>query len=188
MRVLLLCCALLMIALPVGAREIAGVDVAETLQTDNGTTLHLNGAGIRKKLFFDIYIAQLYMEQPSNSTEGILGAAGQKRMVMHFLYKKVEKEKLIDGWDEGFEGNCTADELPLLQERMTQFNGLFVDVKKNDVIVLDFSPATGTSVVIAGEEKGIIEGKDFNDALLKIWLGKKPVASGLKKKLLDLAI
>ncbi len=185
MRVLLLCCALMMIAIPVGAREIAGVDVAETLQSDGGTALHLNGAGIRKKLFFDIYIGQLYMEHPSNTTEGILGAAGQKRMIMHFLYKKVEKEKLTAGWDEGFEGNSTADELPLLQERITQFNSLFVDVKKNDVVVLDFSPTTGTRVVIAGEEKGIIEGKDFNDALLKIWLGKKPVASGLKKDLLN---
>ena len=144
MRVLLFCCVLLMMALPVGAREIAGVDVAETLQGDGGTTLYLNGAGIRKKLFFDIYIAQLYMEQPSNSTEGILGASGQKRMIMHFLYKEVGKEKLIDGWDEGFEGNSTADELPLLQERIAQFNGLFVDVKKNDVIVLDFNPTTGT--------------------------------------------
>jgi len=185
MRVLLFCCVLLMMALPVGAREIAGVDVAETLQSDGGTTLYLNGAGIRSKFFFDIYIAQLYMEHPSNNTEGILGAAGQKRVAMHFLYSEVEKEKLIDGWNEGFEGNCTADELPVLKERITQFNNMFVDVKKNDVILLDFNPATGTRVVIAGEEKGSIEGKDFNDALLKIWLGKEPVTSGLKKDLLN---
>jgi len=185
MRVLLFCCVLLMMALPVGAREIAGVDVAETLQGDGGTTLHLNGAGIRSKFFFDIYIAQLYMEQPSSGTEGILGAAGQKRIVMHFLHSEVGKDKLVAGWDEGFEGNSTADELASLKERIIRFNSLFIDVKKNDVIVLDFNPATGTRVIISGEEKGSIEGKDFNDALLKIWLGKKPVTSGLKKALLN---
>ncbi len=185
MRILLFCCVLLLMALPVGAREIAGVDVAETLQSDGGTTLYLNGAGIRSKFIFDVYIAQLYMEHPSNSTEGVLGAAGQKRMIMHFLYKKVEKEKLTTGWDEGFEENSTAAELELLRERISQFNSLFVDVKKNDVIVLDFNPTVGTRVVISGDEKGSIEGKEFNDALLKIWLGEEPISSGLKKDLLN---
>ncbi len=184
MRMFLLCCVLLM-ALPAGAREIAGVDVAETLQSDGGGKLYLNGAGLRSKFFFDVYVAQLYMEQPSNSTEGILGASGEKRMVMYFLYSEVEKEKLVTGWNEGFEGNSTEAELALLEERITRFNSLFINVKKNDVIELNFNPTTGTRVIIAGEEKGNIEGKDFNDALLKIWLGKKPVTSGLKKDLLN---
>jgi len=184
MRMLLLGCMLL-VALPVGAREIAGVDVTETLQSDSGTALHLNGAGIRSKFFFDIYIAELYLENPSNTVEGILAAEGQKKMIMHFLYSEVGKEKLIDGWDEGFEGNSSATELAAIQERIGKFNALFVDVKKNDVIILDFNPATGgTTVTISGDEKGRVEGKDFNDALLKIWLGKKPVTSGLKKDLL----
>jgi len=184
MRNLLLCC-LLLVALPVGAREIAGVNVAETLQSDDGTILHLNGAGIRTKFFFDIYIAELYMEHPTDTAEGVLGAAGQKRMIMHFLYKEVGKEKLIDGWNEGFKENSTEAEFTALQERITQFNNLFVTVKKNDVIVLDFNPVTGTKVTISGEEKGSVEGKDFNDALLKIWLGKEPISSGLKKDLLS---
>jgi len=58
-------------------------------------------------------------------------------------------------------------------------------VKKNDVIVLDFNPTAGTRVVISGDEKGSIEGKEFNDALLKIWLGEEPISSGLKKDLLN---
>ncbi len=53
MRVLLLCC-LLLTSLPAGAREIAGVDVPESLKSDDGTTLQLNGAGVRSKFFFDI--------------------------------------------------------------------------------------------------------------------------------------
>ena len=39
------------------AREVAGVVLPETLQIpDNAIALHLNGAGIRKKVFFKIYI------------------------------------------------------------------------------------------------------------------------------------
>ncbi len=183
MRIVLLCCFLL-VALPVGAKEIAGVNVAETLQSDDGTMLHLNGAGIRSKFFVKVYIAELYMENPATSAEGVIDATGQKKVIMHFLHSKVGKDKLVAGWNEGFEGNNTAADLTVLQERLDQFNGFFVDVKKNDVIVLDFDPKTGTRVIIQGEEKGTIEGKDFNDALLKIWLGKKPVTSSLKKDLL----
>jgi hypothetical protein len=40
-------------------------------------------------------------------------------------------------------------------------------------------------VTIAKQEKGVVPGKDFNDALLRIWLGEKPVTKGLKEKLLS---
>jgi hypothetical protein len=184
MRFFILCC-LLLCSLPVNAKEIGGVMVQETLQTENGTLLHLNGAGIRSKFFFDIYIAELYMEHPSNMVGEVIEAAGHKRMVMHFLYDEVGKDKLIEGWDEEFAGNSKADEVLKLQDRINQFNGMFVDVKKNDTVVLDFIPGQGTTVTIAGQEKGVIPGKDFNDGLLRIWLGDKPVTKGLKAKLLS---
>lgn len=72
-----------------------------------------------------------------------------------------------------------------LQDKIDQFNAMFDDVKKGDIIVLDFIPDQGTMVTIAKQEKGVIPGKDFNDALLRIWLGEKPVNKGLKEKLLS---
>ena len=184
MRFFILCC-LFLSSLPANAKEIAGVMVLETLQTENGIVLHLNGAGIRSKFFFDIYIAELYMEHPSNMVDEVIETSGRKRIVMHFLYDEVGKDKLIAGWNEGFAGNSKADDVVKLQDRIDQFNGMFVDVKKGDVIVLDFNPDQGTAVTIAGQEKGVIPGKDFSDALLRIWLGDKPVTKGLKEKLLS---
>ncbi len=35
-----------------------------------------------------------------------------------------------------------------------------------------------------GVEKGVIEGKDFADALFSVWLGSDPVDRDLKKALL----
>ncbi len=178
-------CFLLCCSVPANAKEIAGVMVQETLQTEDGIQLHLNGAGIRSKFFFDIYIAELYFEHPSSVAGEVIEKDGRKRVVMHFLYDKVEKEKLIAGWDEGFSGNTPAEEVVKLQERINQFNAMFVDAKKGESIVLDYIPAQGTVVTIAKEEKGIISGKDFNDALLRIWLGEKPVNKGLKEQLLS---
>jgi hypothetical protein len=166
------------------AMEIGGVVVQESLKTDNGVELKLNGAGIRSKFFFDIYIAELYLEQSAKTTEDVVAAPGAKRMVMHFLHDEVGKDKLVGAWNEGFEGNTDPETLPALKDRIALFNNLFVDVKKGDQIILDYIPEQGTAVTIGGQAKGVIPGKDFNDALLKIWLGKKPVTKKLKSKLL----
>lgn len=184
MRFFILCC-LFLCCVPANAQEISGVMVQETLQAEDGKVLHLNGAGIRSKFFFDIYIAELYMEYPSNVVGEVIGAPGRKRIIMHFLYDEVGKDKLIEGWNEGFAGNTKADEVVKLQERIDQFNSMFVDVKKGDIVELDFIPEKGTLVTIAKQEKGVVAGKDFNDALLRIWLGDKPVTKGLKEKLLS---
>ena len=184
MRFFILCC-LLLCGVPASAQEIGGVTVQETLKTADGVVLHLNGAGIRSKFFFDIYLAELYLEHPANTADAAIEDAGRKRLIMHFLYDKVEKEKLVEGWNEGFNGNTPAAEVVQLQAKIDQFNAMFVDVKKGDIVVLDFVPGKGTVVTIAKEEKGVVSGKDFNDALLRIWLGEKPVTKGLKEALLS---
>ena len=175
---------LLLMSLPSYAKDIAGVMVNDTLKTEDGTTLQLNGAGIRSKLFMDIYIAELYMEKPSAMAAEVIGDKGKKRIIMHFLYSEVSKDKLVEAWNDGFKENNSTGDLLKLQERINQFNALFTDVKKNDVIVLDYVPAVGTTVSIKGSNKGVIPGSDFNEALLKIWLGDKPVNGGLKDNLL----
>lgn len=176
----------LLLGLPCYAKEISGVAIQESLQSEDGVTLKLNGAGVRSKLFMDIYIAQLYLEQPATTMDAILADTGRKRVVMHFLYSEVQKDKLTEAWNDGFKDNNSPAELANLQERINQFNALFVDAKKGDVIVLDYHPTSGTTVQIKGEKRGVVPGADFNAAMLKIWLGDKPVNATLKEQLLGL--
>jgi hypothetical protein len=166
------------------SREIAGVEVAESLQGQDGVELKLNGAGIRSKLFFKIYIAELYLQNPSTDAQAVLSDDGQKKMVMHFLYDEVSGEKLIEGWNEGFESNLDEARHAELAAQIEEFNSMFETVKKGDDVVLDYIPGIGTNVKIKGADKGTIAGKPFADALLAIWLGEKPVTSKLKAELL----
>lgn len=166
------------------AKDVAGVDVAETITIDDGRTLVLNGTGIRRKLIFDIYLAELYLEKKMSTAQEILADQGSKRIVMHFLYKEIEPEKLIDAWNEGFKANLDASRLASLQGSIDTFNAYFETVKNGDQVIADYIPGKGTRVQIKGEEKGIITGKDFNDALLSIWLGEEPVTAKLKNELL----
>jgi len=52
------------------------------------------------------------------------------------------------------------------------------DQGEGDGIVITYVPGRGTIVTAKGAEKGIIEGKDFADALFSVWLGRNPVQGG----------
>ncbi len=162
------------------ALELAGVTIPDTLNTD----LQLNGAGIRSKFFFKIYIGELYLEHPSDTAAAVLDDTGRKRMVMDILYDEIDAEKLVEGWNDGFAANLSESELKGLAPRIKEFNDLFITVRAGEQIVLDYQPQTGTVVTIAGKERGTVSGADFNRALLSIWLGEHPVTDDLRQALL----
>jgi len=168
------------------ARDVAGVVLPETLQIpDNAIALHLNGAGIRKKAFFKIYVAGLYIPSHQTTPDNIVNLAGPKRIHMHFLYKEVKQEKLIKGWQEGFRNNLDKARFEKLAPRLTKFNSLFRTMKRGEVIDLDYLPKAGTRIWFNGKLQGQIEGADFYTALLKVWLGESPADKNLKTALLE---
>lgn len=170
-----------------GAKEIAGVklDNEARISPDN-LALVLNGAGIREKFFFDIYVAGLYLPKKSNSVSEILTMPGANRIVMHFLHDEVSQEKLVAAWNEGFDANQSKADMQNLRTRLNQFNGFFETVHAGDVIIMDYIPNVGTTISVKGTNKGMIKGKDFNRALLAVWLGKEPADNDLKKALLGM--
>jgi len=184
-RILLICfaCMFIFAVQSLAGREIAGVNVPETVTIKN-KGLILNGAGIRKKLFVKVYVGALYLTDKRTTTSQILSDPGAKRIVMSFLYKEVSADKLVDGWNEGFHANNSAEELKVLQDRIDQFNSFFVTVLRGDIIQLDYTPDQGTQVWINDMLKGTVPGEDFSQALLKIWLGRKPADAGLKEAML----
>ena len=78
----------------------------------------------------------------------------------------------------------SADQLGALKKEIAAFNEMFDTVTKGDRIVLDYAPGAGTTVLINSEQKGTIAGKEFNDLLLSIWLGDKPISKKLRDGLL----
>ncbi|MEJ2622380.1 MAG: chalcone isomerase family protein, partial [Candidatus Thiodiazotropha sp.] len=170
MKRLFLFCWLLLLTPLVGAKNIAGVSLDESLQrAEDDVTLELNGAGIREKLFFDIYVAALYLQKKSNQPSVILNNEGAARVEMWMLYSEVTQEKFIQGWNEGFKANLSKAQLNRLTDRLSQFNGWFETLHEGDVIELDYFPDKGTRVIIKGVEKGVIPGADFFQALLSVW-------------------
>ncbi len=180
---ILLPAIILLTGLNVAAREVNGVSLDEQ-HTLAGQQLQLNGAGIRTKFVFDIYVGALYLPTKTTDAKQAIAMPGPKQVLMHILYDELSKEKLTDGWTAGFENNLKGKELEALKPRLAEFNQLFSSVKKGDQILLDYLPATGTQVTINKQPKGSVPGEDFNQALLKVWLGDEPADSDLKAAML----
>ena len=177
-----LCCFLFSLT-QVVAKEVSGIKLDEQI-TIADTRLSLNGAGIRSKFIFDIYVGALYLDKPASTTEAALNSTGANRVRMVFLYDEVSKEKLTSGWSDGFENNLSESELTGLKSKINAFNQLFETAHKGDIIDLDYVPDKGTHVYYNSKLRGIIEGKAFNTALLKIWLGEEPADETLKAGML----
>lgn len=167
------------------AVNIKGVELAAQITQDQTQqVLRLNGAGTRTKFFFDIYVGALYLSKPSKDSTQILNNQKSKRISMTFLYDKVEKKKMTDGWTEAFKDNLTGKAFNDLNPKIDKFNGAFADTLKGDVVIIDFVDNKETVVTINNTVKSRISGSDFQRAVLSIWLGESPADDELKQAML----
>jgi len=165
----------------VSAGAVAGVTLPPTVSVE-GKTLKLNGTGLRKKMVFKVYAAGLYVETPSKDPAALVSADEVKQMRLSIL-RGLKGKQVGEAISEGFEKNSKA-QIPALRARLDRLNGMIPDVTEGDELTLTYVPGKGTVVAVKGAEKGVIEGKDFADALFAVWLGANPVQEDLKQALL----
>ena len=174
------------IAVTANATEIAGVKLDETVQLAN-SELKLNGAGIRYKAIFKVYVAGLYLKDKKTTTQDVLNADGPRRVTIVML-RDLSSEDFSRGFMQGIQKNTEKADKAKLTSQFLRFGELFASVpelKKGDVMTNDWIPGVGTVVALNGKKMGdpypdIL----FYNALLRIWLGENPVDSGLKKAML----
>jgi hypothetical protein len=183
MLVSLLFCCFTQAAL---AFDVSGIPV-EPSTTIEQQTLSLNGAGLRTKYFFNIYVAALYVQEPSPSANAVISQPGAKRIQLT-LMRGLSAKQLIEALRQGLEQNLNATTLGGLQTRLTTFEKIIDSLhegRKGDKLSLDFLPGIGTQIRFNGMTQGApTPGDDFYRALLSIWLGNTPVQDSLKRELL----
>jgi len=171
------------------AAEVEGVKLDDRVYIAQGVPeLSLNGAGVRRKLIFaKVYVTALYLAQKKSTSDAVLSDTGPKRLAMHILQDEVTAEQLVGALHDGLAANNQPPELAPLEKRIRDLAGMMRDVgrlKQGGVILLDYLPGIGTRVTVNGVTRLTIPGDDFNRALLRIWLGDKPVDGRLKQALL----
>jgi hypothetical protein len=169
------------------AAELESVKLPDTVRlADGGADLVLNGVGLRTRFFFQVYVGGLYLTKKTTVAGAAISDAGAKRIALHML-RELSAEQFNNALEDGLKNNHSAADLERLDARVKQLRALFDaerTAKNGDVIYIDYLPGTGTRITVNGKLKGTIPGEDFNQALMRIWLGEQPADSDLKKGML----
>lgn len=170
-RLFLVAAFLLGPAVPAPAATVAGVDLAATVRVDD-TTLALNGAGLRSKLVFKVYVGALYLAERGSDAARVLAADQVRHMELRFL-RGVTKSQLCDSWREGLEANVPGADAALAKA-FDELCAAMENVDEGAVLALTYRPGTGTEIAFDGRTKATIVGKAFADAVLSCWIGPEP--------------
>lgn len=148
-------------------------------------TLQLNGGGIRKKLFLDVYVEGLYLQARSKDGNAIAKANEAQNVRIVITSSLVNSNNFIESTKEGFQKSTAGNTKPI-QEKIDKFLKLFLKyaIAKGDVYDLTFLPMEGVKVYRNHQYVDVIPGLDFKTALYGIWLGSNPVDAKLKAGLL----
>lgn len=168
------------------AADIAGIHFDERISFAN-SELQLNGGGLRTRFMLKVYAIGLYSPRKADSLEALLTQPGPRRIQIVTL-RELTAEQFAEGLVDGLRKNHTDAEYARLQPRIDEFKTALLSLRTaapNTVIRLEWLPGNGTRLLVGNEQRGRdIPGEDFQRALLRIWLGDKPVDSDLRSGLL----
>lgn len=149
--------------------------------TLSGEKMDLNGAGMREKLWFDLYVGGLYVQTKSTSANTIINGDAPMAMKLHMVSSKITRAKMIGAITDGFE-NSSAGKATAAEQ--TMFKACFDDaIVPGNVFDIVYNNSE-TIVYKNGNKKGSIAGLEFKKALFGIWLGDKPADDDLKTGML----
>jgi hypothetical protein len=166
--------------------EVAGAKF-DDIATVAGKELKLNGAGLRTKVIFKVYAAGLYLAEKKTTVPDVLGATGPRRVSIVML-RDVSSDDFGKSFMEGLSSNTDKIERTRILPQTMKFGEVFAQIqtlKKGDQMLLDWIPGEGTQCYLNGKKLGeLMPDVAFYNAVLRIWLGDKPVDSSLKPALL----
>lgn len=168
------------------AVEVAGVKFEDKTSLGNAS-LVTNGAGMRKKAFFKVYAVALYLPEKQTDADAIFATKGAKRIAITLL-RDLTAQQFVDALQDGVASNHSESEFAALKERLNRFSEAMLGIgeaKSGAQVFIDFLPEGATRLTVNNEVRGSdIAGEDFFNALLKIWIGNKPIQDDLKQALL----
>jgi hypothetical protein len=152
-----------------------------------GQPLALNGVGLRKRAIFKVYVAGLYVPKKTSDVAAIVNDKGPRRVSLRLL-RDVDAQSFIDSFTEGLKNNTPEPQLAAMKPQVDALVATLKSIgegKNGDAMDFDFTPEGGTRISVNGQPKGsAIPGAEFYGAVLRIWLGDKPVDASLKKGML----
>lgn len=163
---------------------INGVTLQPTITKDN-QTLKFNGGGIRKKVFFKVYTAGLYLPEKSKAAADIVNSDKPVAIQLTITSSVINSSNMSEAIQEGFKKSLKGNTVGL-QAKIDAFIETFKkeNIKEGDVFELWYIPGQGVKSYKNGKYQNVVSGLDFKKALFGIWLSDTPVDDDLKTALL----
>ena len=181
MRKLAVALSFLLLSSHAFALDVAGVNVPPTVVLQQ-KTLSLNGAGIRKKFLFKVYVGSLYTERKVATPAQLLADPGEKLVRMNFVYKKVDKGDIVKAFAEGLENNSPA--VARSAEAKAFLSWFTADFVAGDTVDISLSADGTVAASHNGKALGTVRSPALVQGVLLIWFGEKPADGDLKKGML----
>ena len=168
--------------------EISGVKVEDSAMVA-GTKLQLNGAGVRYKGPFKVYVGDLYTTKKVSSLDELAAAPGPKRLTMTFL-REIEAGPFGKLLTRGVEDNVPKADLSKMLPGLLRMGDIF-SVNKillpGETVIIDWIPGTGMVITAKGKVQGEpFKEPEFYKGIMAIWLGPVPADFKLKDTMLGI--
>lgn len=156
-------------------------------ETVQQRALQLNGAGVRTRLGFKVYVMGLYLRTPRSDAEAIIRDRGEKRIrivPIHDLEARQFGDALVVGLEKNHDAAALTALKPASDALLAALNAVGA-VKAGTEIHIDQLGNGATRLSVDGRQQGEdIEDKSLYPALLRIWLGERPADPELRNALI----
>jgi hypothetical protein len=171
-------------ALPADARRVGGVEIPETLES-GGALLTLNGAGVRTRIFLDVYVGGLYLQKRSADAVAIMDADEPMAIRLWIVTGLITNNRMQKSIEDGFQKSTGGNTEPIRDEIDALIDVYADEINNGDVFELVYLPGLGLIVHKNGSYTATIEcGLPFKRALFGIWISDRSVQTSLKRGML----
>ncbi len=166
--------------------DVGGVRLPTTAQVA-GSTLALNGSGVRYRFVVKVYSAGLYLAGKAATPEQAFAMAGPKRVHIVAL-RDLDANDFGRLFTRAMQDNASKEDFSRSINGTIRMGEAFAAKKRlvpGESIGVDWLPGQGTQIMINGKPWGEpVKEPEFFNSMLRIWLGKAPVDEALKEALL----
>ena len=119
-----------------------------------------------------MYVGSLYTERKVTTPAQLLADPGEKLIRMNFVYKKVEKEKIVEAFAEGLANN--SPDVARSAEAKAFLSWFTADFVAGDTVDISLSPDGTVAASHNGKALGTVRSPALAQGVLLIWFGEKP--------------
>ena len=165
--------------------HLAGLIVCLSL-SNASFALTLNGIASYELLRKEIYIAALYLIEPSDNPHTILTSSQSKRMAIKVTAKRWSPRRWSRMWQNDIAINNPFASDDELTNQLMLFSG-FLDspLTQGDEILIDYIATQGTSISINNVKIIQTPTSQLFNYLLNVWIGKLPPSGNFKRRILS---